>query len=106
MHLNHTEPTVMATRARMSDATALAGTATPNPERPVRSRLASSWLFTRHLLEMVVAMLAGMAMLEGRDLGAGRASRLLESARRVRPDGGVDVRIDGGVDALPRPSMV
>ena len=63
LHPNHTEPTEMTTRARMSEAARLAGTASQESDRRVRSRLAASWLFTRHLLEMVVAMLAGMAML-------------------------------------------
>jgi hypothetical protein len=63
-HHDHTEPTTeMAARARMSDAARLADTETPMIDRRVRSRLVSGWLFTRHLLEMVVAMLAGMALL-------------------------------------------
>jgi hypothetical protein len=63
MHPIHTGPVEMATRARMSDAAEIAGAASPKPDRRVRSSLVSGWLFTRHLLEMVVAMLAGMALL-------------------------------------------
>jgi hypothetical protein len=48
----------------MSDAGELAGTASPEKKGGrVRSRLVSGWLFTCHLLDMVVAMLAGMAVL-------------------------------------------
>jgi hypothetical protein len=63
MNSNNTEPTETATPARMSDAVGLAGTASPEKGGRVRSRLVSGWHFTRHLLEMVVAMLAGMAVL-------------------------------------------
>ncbi len=48
----------------MSDAAGLAGTASPETSGRVRSRLVSGWHFTHHLLEMVVAMLAGMVVLE------------------------------------------
>ena len=51
MNPNNTEP------AR------LAGTVPPEKGGGVRSRLVSGWRFSRHLLEMVVAMLAGMAVL-------------------------------------------
>jgi hypothetical protein len=47
----------------MSDAVGLAGKASPETGGRVRSRLVSGWHFTRHLLEMVVAMVAGMAVL-------------------------------------------
>jgi hypothetical protein len=58
-----TEPTETATPAGMGDAGGLAGTASPEKKSGrVRSRLASGWRFTRHLLEMVLAMLAGMAV--------------------------------------------
>jgi hypothetical protein len=63
MNSNNTEPTETATPARMSDAAGLAGTASPEKGGRVRSRLVSGLRFTRHLLEMVVAMLAGMAVL-------------------------------------------
>ncbi len=49
--------------AGMSGAAGRAGTASPEKGGRVRSRLVSGWHFTRHLLEMVVAMLAGMAVL-------------------------------------------
>jgi hypothetical protein len=63
-HSDHTEPTEMTTHATMSEAATLAGTASQKSDRRVRRRLLSAWRFTRHLLEMVVAMLAGMALLE------------------------------------------
>jgi hypothetical protein len=64
MDPNNTEPTETATPAAMSDAGELAGTASPEKKGGrVRSRLVSGWLFTCHLLDMVVAMLAGMAVL-------------------------------------------
>ncbi len=63
MDPKNTEPIETATPAGMSDAAGLAGTASPETGGRVRSRLLSSWRFTRHLLEMVVAMLAGMAVL-------------------------------------------
>ena len=47
----------------MSDAAGLAGTTSPETGGRVRSYLISGWRFARHLLEMVVAMLAGMALL-------------------------------------------
>jgi hypothetical protein len=46
----------------MSDAAGLAGTTSPETGGRVRSCLVSGWRFARHLLEMVVAMLAGMAL--------------------------------------------
>jgi hypothetical protein len=63
MNPNNTEPTETATPAGMSDAPGLAGTASPETGGRVRSRLVAGWHFTRHLLEMVVAMVAGMAVL-------------------------------------------
>jgi hypothetical protein len=63
MNLNNTEPTETATPAGTSDAAGRAGMASPEKGGRVRSRLVSGWRFTRHLLEMVVAMLAGMAVL-------------------------------------------
>jgi hypothetical protein len=58
-----TERTETATPVGTSDAAGLAGTASPETAGRVRSRLVSGWNFTRHLLEMVLAMLAGMAVL-------------------------------------------
>jgi hypothetical protein len=63
MDPNDIEPTETATPAGKSDAAGLAGTASPEKGGRVRSRLVSGWRFTRHLLEMVVAMMAGMAVL-------------------------------------------
>ena len=60
---NNTEPIETATPAGMSDAAGLAATASPETGGPLRGRLLSGWRFTRHLLEMVAAMLAGMAVL-------------------------------------------
>ena len=66
---NDTEPIETATPAGMNDAAGLAGTALPETGRRVRSRLVSSWHFMRHLLEMVITMLSGMALL-GVTIGA------------------------------------
>ncbi len=62
MDPNDIEPIETATPAGMSDAAGPAG-ASPETGGRVRSRLVSGWRFTRHLLEMVVAMFAGMAVL-------------------------------------------
>ena len=61
---NDTAPIESATPAGMSGAAGRAGTASPATDGRVRRRLLSGWHFTRHLLEMVVAMLAGMAVLQ------------------------------------------
>ncbi len=67
MDSNNTEPNEkVAAPAGKSDAAGeLAGTASLEMKKGgrVRSRLVSGLRFTRHLLEMVVAMLAGMAVL-------------------------------------------
>ncbi len=63
MDSNNTERTETVTPAGMSNAARLAGTASPEKGGRVRSRLVWGLHFTRHLLEMVVAMLAGMAVL-------------------------------------------
>ena len=64
MNPKDTEPTKTTTPAGESDAAGLAGMASPEKKGGrVRSRLVSGWRFTRHLLEMVLAMLAGMAVL-------------------------------------------
>jgi hypothetical protein len=62
MDPNDIEPTGTATRAGMSDEARVAGIASPEKGGRVRSRLVSGWRFTRHLLEMVLAMFAGMAV--------------------------------------------
>ena len=61
---NDTAPIESATPAGMSGAAGRAGTASPATDGRVRHRLLSGWHVARHLLEMVVAMLAGMAVLE------------------------------------------
>jgi hypothetical protein len=63
MDPNNTEPTDAGSRAGKSDAAELAGTASPEKGGRVHSRLISGWRFARHLLEMVVAMFTGMAVL-------------------------------------------
>ena len=62
MDANGTEPNGPATPTAMGDAAQLAGTAPPETGGRVRGRLASGWRFTRHLLEMVVAMMLGMGV--------------------------------------------
>ena len=51
-----------ATPTAMGDAAQLPGTASPETGGRVRGRLVSGWHFTRHLLEMVVAMMSGMGV--------------------------------------------
>jgi hypothetical protein len=63
MNPNNTEPTETATPAGMNKAAVRTDTASLEAGGRVRSRLVSSWRFARHLLEMVVAMMAGMAVL-------------------------------------------
>jgi hypothetical protein len=62
MNSNNIEPKETATPAGMSDAAGLAGVAPPEAGGRGRVRLVSGWRFTRHLLEMVLAMMAGMAV--------------------------------------------
>jgi hypothetical protein len=57
---DYTEVTETANPAGTSDVAWPAGTETGGR---VRGRLVSGWHFTRHLLEMVVAMMAGMIIL-------------------------------------------
>ena len=65
MNPNNTEPTETATSVGMSDAAVRTDTASPEAGGRVRRRLrlGAGWRFARHLLEMVVAMMAGMAAL-------------------------------------------
>jgi hypothetical protein len=63
MNLNNFELVKTATPMGMRDRAELASTPSPETGGRVRSRLVAGWHFTRHLLEMVVAMLAGMAVL-------------------------------------------
>ena len=46
-----------------AESAGLAATAPPEGRERVRARLHSGWRFTRHLLEMVAAMVAGMVVL-------------------------------------------
>ena len=62
MDPNGIESIETETPAGMSDEARVAGTASPEEGDRIRSRLVSGWRFTRHLLEMVLAMLAGMAV--------------------------------------------
>ena len=57
-----TAPNGPTTPTEMGDAAQLAGTASPETGGRVGSRLLSGWRFTRHLLEMVVAMMLGMGV--------------------------------------------
>jgi hypothetical protein len=60
---DYTEVTETANPAGTSDVAWPAGTASEETGGRVRGRLVSGWHFTRHLLEMVVAMMAGMIIL-------------------------------------------
>jgi hypothetical protein len=62
---NGTEPNEPATLTAMSKAVEEAGTVSPRKAGQARRRLrlGAGWRFMRHLLEMVVAMFAGMAVL-------------------------------------------
>jgi hypothetical protein len=59
-----TEPNGPATPTAMGDAAQHAGAASPEMGGWVRRRLVSGWRFTRHLLEMVVAMMLGMGVFD------------------------------------------
>jgi hypothetical protein len=63
MNPNDTEATKTATAAGICDAAEFARTAPTETGGRTRGRLVAGWHFTRHLLEMVVAMGAGMAAL-------------------------------------------
>ena len=62
MDTPNTEPDERATPTAMGGAAELAGAASPETGGLVRGRLVSGWRFTRHLLEMVVAMMVGMGV--------------------------------------------
>jgi hypothetical protein len=63
---NNTEPTGTASLARMGEAAEPAGTASLDTGGQARRlRLGAGWRFARHLLEMVAAMMVGMAALGG-----------------------------------------
>jgi hypothetical protein len=57
-----TAPNGPATTTVMGGAAELAGTASSEKGGWVRGRLISGWRFTRHLLEMMVAMMSGMGV--------------------------------------------
>ena len=63
MNLNCTESTEAASHAGMGEAAEPSGTVSPREAGRARRLLVSGWRFARHLLEMVVAMMAGMAVL-------------------------------------------
>jgi flagellar biosynthetic protein FliP len=63
MNPSDIEPTETASLVGISQSARLAGTTSPETVGRVRRRLVPGWHFTRHLLEMVAAMLAGMAVL-------------------------------------------
>lgn len=65
MNPNKSESTETASLAGMGDAARLAGTASPRSDGKARRYLGAGWRFTRHLLEMVIAMAAGMVVLGG-----------------------------------------
>jgi hypothetical protein len=63
MNFDRTQSTEAASNAGMGEAAELSGTASPRKAGRARRPLVSGWRFARHLLEMVVAMMAGMAVL-------------------------------------------
>jgi len=60
---NGTEPNEPRTLTGMSKAVEETSTVPPRKSGQARSYLGAGWRFTRHLLEMVVAMFTGMAVL-------------------------------------------
>ena len=63
MYTDNTERNETATLEVMSRAVEQADTLSPKMGGQIRRYLGVGWRFTRHLLEMVVAMIAGMAVL-------------------------------------------
>ena len=63
MYTNSTEPDDTATFSARSKAGEHAGAVSPKVGGQTRLYLGASWRFARHPLEMVVAMMAGMAVL-------------------------------------------
>ena len=63
MNTNGTEPNEPATVTEMNEAVEHPGTLSPKTGGQARRHLGAGWRFMRHLLEMVVAMFAGMAVL-------------------------------------------
>jgi hypothetical protein len=62
MDTGGTEMDGPATPTAMGDAAEPAGTSSPDKGGRGRARIVSGWRFTRHLLEMVVAMMIGMGV--------------------------------------------
>jgi hypothetical protein len=60
---NGTEPNEPASPTAMSKAVEATGTVSPRKAGQARHHFGTGWRFARHLLEMVVAMMAGMAVL-------------------------------------------
>jgi hypothetical protein len=63
IYTNRAEPNETATLAAMSEPAVHRGAVSPKMSGQVRRYLSVTWSFTRHLLEMVVAMMAGMVVL-------------------------------------------
>ncbi len=63
MNFNCTDSAEAASNAGMGEAAELSGTVSPKKAGRARRRVVSGWRFARHLLEMVVAMMAGMVVL-------------------------------------------
>jgi hypothetical protein len=63
MNINSIESNETPNLTVMSEAHEHTGEVAPKAGGRVRHRLGAIWTFTRHLLEMVVAMMAGMAVL-------------------------------------------
>jgi hypothetical protein len=63
MDSNCTDSAEAPSNAGMGEAAELWGTVSPKKAGRARRRLVSGWRFARHLLEMVVAMMAGMVVL-------------------------------------------
>lgn len=63
MDINSTEPKMTASLTVMSEAVDNAEAVAPKAGGWVRRHLSAGWHFTRHLVEMVIAMIAGMMVL-------------------------------------------
>lgn len=63
MNINGTVPNETAAPAAVSATVEQAAAASPKSGAQMRRYLGAGWSFTRHLLEMVIAMMAGMAVL-------------------------------------------
>jgi flagellar biosynthetic protein FliP len=63
MNIYGTEPNETGVPAAVSATVEQAATVSPKSDARFRRYLGAGWSFTRHLLEMVVAMMAGMVVL-------------------------------------------